>query len=92
MKLLRRILLLALCLGLMGAVVIGHLNSSRISYGHDTLYVIKWPWIHEVREWSLYGILGWCLLFARSETTFVRIGLITIGLAFIIMSLPFRVH
>ena len=88
MKTLSRILLIVLSLALLAAVCAMHAGMTQINVGHDTHYRIKWPWLHEVRETAIFGVLVWCLLFLRREPTFARIGLAAVILAFAIMNLP----
>jgi len=88
MKTLNRLLLLALSGALLAAVYLIHANTTQISIGHDSFYSIKWPWLHEVREGSIFGVLGWCLLFLRRDPTFARVGLAAVILAFVIMNWP----
>jgi hypothetical protein len=90
MKTLLRLLLLVLSAALLIAVYLQHTHTTELSFRHETLYTIKWPWVTEVRKWSLFAILGWCILFAKSEPTFVRLGLVAITIAFVVMLLPFH--
>ncbi len=90
MKTLLRLLLLVLSAALLIAVYIAHTHTTEIAFRHETLYTLRSPWVTEVRKWSLFGILGWCILFAKSEPTFVRIGLVAITLAFAAALLPFH--
>jgi len=90
MNLLKRILLLLFCVALLVAVGVMYLETTRHSTNHIVTYLEKWRGLREIRQGSLYGILAWCILFARSEPTFVRIGLMTIIAAFVIMALPLK--
>ncbi len=91
MKTLNRLLLLLLALTLLVTTYAMHAGMTRASIGHEMTYTLKWPWLSEVREISLYGVLGWCVLFVRSQPAFVRIGLVTVILAFVLMALPPKV-
>ncbi len=57
-------------------------HTTEASYFHWTYYVFRWPWLLEVRQGCFYGILIWCVVFARSEINFVRLGLMAVILAF----------
>ena len=92
MRTLNRLLLLVLSVALVATVWIMHLNMTRIEIGHETFYHIRWPWLQNVRDWSLFGALAWCLIFAQSETTFVRIGLVAVIVALVVMLVPLRFH
>jgi len=88
MKTFNRLLLVVLSLSLLAAVYAMHSGMTQVGVGHDTFSTIKWPWLHEVREVSIFGVLGWCLCFLRREPTFARVGLAAVILAFVIMNLP----
>jgi len=88
MKTLSRLVILVLSIALVAATYMAHMNMTHIAIGHDNYYTMKSPWLSDIREISLYGVLIWCILFAKSETTFVRIGLIAVVLAFILMAFP----
>jgi len=88
MKTLNRLLLVILSLALLTAVYQIHSNTTQITIGHDSFYAIKWPWLHDVREGAIFGVLGWCLLFLRRDPTFARIGLAAVIVAFVIMNWP----
>jgi hypothetical protein len=88
MKTLNRLLLLALATALLGATYAMHTGMTHVSIGHDNYYTMKWPWLSDVHQVALYAVLGWCLLFVKSEPLLVRVGLIAVLLAFIIMALP----
>jgi hypothetical protein len=90
MKTLNRLFLLTLSLALLGAVYAMQSGMTQVNLTHETFYAIKWPWLRDVREVSIFGVLGWCVLFVRREPVFVRIGLIAVILAFGIMNLPPR--
>jgi hypothetical protein len=90
MKTLNRLLLVLLSLALLAAVYLMRSNTTQIDIGHDSFYTIKWPWLHEVREGSIFGVLGWCLLFLRRDPTFARVGLAAVIAAFVIMNWPFN--
>ena len=92
MKTLNRLFLLGLVAALVGsAIAIYSGGTTQISLGHDTLYHLKWPWLHNVREVSFFAVLAWCLLFLRREPTAARIGLVAVLLAFALMTLPPRI-
>lgn len=88
MKTLNRLLLILLSLTLVATVYLMHSGTTQLTLGHDSFYSVKWPWLHEVREISIFAVLGWCLLFLRREPTFARIGLAAVILAFVIMNWP----
>ena len=90
MKTLNRLLLLILSVALLAAVYLMHTHTTQIKIGHDSFYSIKWDWLDDVREGSLFGLLGWCLLFLRREPTFARIGLaaVIIAIAMAFMNWP----
>ena len=88
MKTLNRLLLLALCLTLVAAAFAIYSGTTQVTVGHDTFSYLKRPWLHELREISLFGVLIWCVLFLRREPTLARVGLIAVVLAFAVMALP----
>jgi hypothetical protein len=89
MKTLNRLLLVLLSVALLVAVYLMHSGTTQLTVGHETLSSIKWPWLHEIREATIFAVLGWCLLFLRRDPTFARIGLAAVILAFAIMNWPF---
>ena len=91
MKTLNRILLLLLAITLLITTYAMHAGMTRASIGHEMVYTLKWPWLSDAREISLYGVLAWCFLFVRSQPVFVRVGLAAVILAFVIMALPPKV-
>ena len=92
MKTLNRIFFLGLVAALVAsACALYSGGMTEISLGHDTFYHLKWPWLHNVREVSLFAVLVWCLLFLRREPTLARIGLVAVLLAFAFMTLPPRI-
>ncbi len=90
MKTLLRLLLLVLSAALLVAVYLQHTHTTELAFRHQTLFTIKEPLATEIRKWSLFAILGWCILFAKSEPTFVRIGLAAITISFAVALLPFH--
>ena len=88
MRMLNRLLLVVLVIALLGAVYGMHTNTTQITLCHDNFYHIKWPWLQEVRQVSIFGVLIWCLLFVRKEPLWVRFGLVALIFAFAIMALP----
>lgn len=88
MKTLNRLLLLALAIALVGAAYAIYDGTTQLTLGHTTVYHTREPWLHEVREVSLFGVLIWCLLFVRSQPAFVRVGLVAVILACAIMVAP----
>jgi hypothetical protein len=88
MKTLNRLLLVLLAAALLGATYAMHTGMTHITIGHDNYYTMKWPWLSNVHQVALYGLLAWCLFFVKSEPLFVRIGLFAVILAFILMALP----
>ena len=90
MRTLSRLLLLILCLGVLASAVGTWNESAPFSHGHDSWYILKYPWLRVVREWSLWGDLGWCIIFARREPALVRLGLVCALVTLIIMELPPR--
>jgi hypothetical protein len=91
MKTLNRLLLLALSLALVAAVYAMQSNTTQISVGHETLYHMRWPWLHEVREVSIFAILIWSFIFVKREAAFVRIGLAALIIAFTLQNLPAKI-
>jgi hypothetical protein len=91
MKTLSRLLLLGLAVTLVASVVAIHANITEVPYGHDTYYTMRYPWLHNARQISLFGVIIWCLLFLRSEPVFARIGLVALLLSFTVMALPPKV-
>jgi hypothetical protein len=90
MKTLNRLFLLALSLTLLASVYAMHSGMTQVNFSHETYYAIKWPWLRDVREIGIFGVLGWCVLFVRREPAFVRMGLMAVILSFGIMNLPPR--
>ncbi len=90
MKTILRFLLLLCCAALLIAVYATHLATTQSVHEHEIRYLTRWPHLHELHQWSLFAILGWCIVFAKSEPTFVRIGLATIVVTYVIMLLPLR--
>jgi len=88
MKTLNRLLLLALAVTLVGSVYLMYMNTVEIPVLHETYYKSKYPWLLEARHISLFGVLIWCVLFARSEPVWVRLGLVAVLLAVAIPLLP----
>ena len=92
MKILLRLLLLILCVALLVAVGGMYLGTTRHSHQYIVTTIEKWRGLREIRLGSLFAILAWCLIFARSEPTFVRIGLIAIALSFAVVYLPLKAY
>lgn len=88
MRLLSRILLLALVCTLFGAAWYAHQGMAQITIGHDTYYRVSGTWLRNARETGLFGTLAWCVIFARRDPLFVRIGLVAAILALGLMLLP----
>jgi isoprenylcysteine carboxyl methyltransferase (ICMT) family protein YpbQ len=88
MKFLNRLLLLILSIALLSAAYATHTGMKQLSFGHETYYLQKWTWLSQVHQVALYGVLIWCLLFAKSEPTCVRIGLGAVILTLILLALP----
>jgi hypothetical protein len=93
MKTLNRLLLLLLAFALVLSSYAMHAGITHATIGHENTYTynLKWPWLANVREFSLYAVLVWSFLFVRSQPVFVRIGLVSVILAFVIMALPPKV-
>jgi hypothetical protein len=88
MRILTRLLLLALAVTLLAASYGMYSGTRSLTIGHDTFYNFKWPWLHEVRQISLFGTLIWCLLFVKRDSAWVRFGLIAVILASLLIILP----
>jgi len=91
MKTLNRLFLLALSLTLVCAVFAIHTGTTQVTVGHETFSHIKLPWLRELREVSLFGVLIWCVLFLRREPTLARVGLVAVIVAFAVITLPPRI-
>ena len=85
MKTLNRALLIILCVVLLAAVLGSNEEATRKIQDHVVSYVGQWRGLLEALEFSLFGILIWCVLFVKKEPTFVRIGLVAVMLAFIVL-------
>lgn len=90
MKTLNRLLLIILCVALVAATYGMYLNTTQEVHNHTVRYLIKWPYLHEIRQWSLFAVLVWCLVFAKSQPTFVRLGLAAVIVTLVIMLVPLR--
>jgi hypothetical protein len=88
MKTLNRLFLVVLAAALVGAVYAMHTNATQFTLGHATYFALKYPWLKEVREVTLFALLAWCLLFVKREPTFVRLGLVALIVACALMYLP----
>jgi len=88
MKTLNRLLLLGFALTLVASAFAIYSGTTQVTIGHDTFSHIRQPWLHEVREVSLFGVLIWCLLFLRGEPALSRVGVIAVILACSAMVLP----
>jgi hypothetical protein len=82
-KTLARIVLIVL-----GSMLLASVLAMQVDYGHETLYRIHYPWLREVREVSIFGVLIWCTLSVRRDPALVRLGLVALILAFAVMNLP----
>jgi hypothetical protein len=90
MRTLSRLLLLILCAALLIATWGLYTETTRGSYFHETWYTLRYPGLRDVRQWSLWGDLAWCIIFVRRDPVLVRVGLIAIALSFAIMAMPPR--
>ncbi len=93
MKTFNRLLLVLLSVALLTATCSIYSGTTRSSFGHDTFYTFKWPWLLTMRHASLFGVLIWCVLFVKREPLFVRVGLMAVILALVIIIIvPLRSH
>jgi xanthosine utilization system XapX-like protein len=91
MKTLSRLLLAGLAVTLVVSVVAIHANLTETPAIHGATYTMRAPWLHNVHQISLFGVVIWCLLFVRSEPMFARMGLVALLLSFTVMALPPKV-
>ena len=90
MKLLTRLLLLLLSATLLAATVGLHESITRHLHDHVVIYIEKVNHLHEIQQGALYGVLAWCVLFAKSEPVLVRVGLIAVIVSLLVMTLPLK--
>jgi len=85
-----RLLFLALCAVLILSTWWTYTSVTVSFLEHDTFYTQVHPWLRPVRQWSLFGVLIFCVLVARRDPLFTRIGLLTVVASLTIMLVPPR--
>jgi predicted MFS family arabinose efflux permease len=85
-----RLVFLLLCAALLVSTWWQHLSTTVSFAGHDTFYTQVHPWLRQIREWSMFGVLAFCILIARRDPTFTRIGLLAVIAALALELIPPR--
>ena len=85
-----RVVFLLLCAALLVSTWWLHLSTTVSFYGHDTFYTQVHPWLRQIQQWSIFGVLGGCVLLARRDATFTRIGLLAVIAALALQLIPPR--
>ncbi len=73
-----RVVFLLLCAALLVSTWWLHLSTTVSFSGHDTFYTQVHPWLRQIRQGSLFGVLAFCILIARRDSAFTRIGLLAV--------------
>jgi hypothetical protein len=85
-----RVLLVLLCAALVTSSWWEHMSVTASFSNHHTFYTQVHPWLRQIRLWSLFGVLGLCLLIARRDPLFTRIGLLAVMASLALMLVPPR--
>lgn len=85
-----RVVFLLLCAALLVSTWWQHLSTTVSIASHDAIYTQVHPWLGQIRQWSLFGVLVFCFLLARRDPTFTRIGLLAVIAALALVLVPPR--
>jgi hypothetical protein len=85
-----RLVFLLLCAALIASTWWLHLATTVSFSEHGTFYTQVHPWLRQIREWSMFGVLAFCLLIARRDPAFTRIGLLAVIAALALELIPPR--
>jgi hypothetical protein len=85
-----RILFLLLCAALVASTWWEHMSTTVSFWGHDTFYTQVHPWLRQIRQGSLFGVLAFCVLIVRRDPAFTRIGLLAVIASLALLLIPPR--
>ena len=85
-----RVVFLLLCAALLVSTWWLHLSTTVSFARHDTFYTQVHPWLRQIQQGSLFGVLVWCVLIARRDPAFTRIGLLAVIVALALQIIPPR--
>jgi hypothetical protein len=84
-----RLLFAALCVVLVASTWAQYWSGTVTYSLHDTFYRFH-PWLRETRLVAMFAVLGVCLLIARRDPLFTRIGVLAVAASLAIALTPPR--
>jgi hypothetical protein len=85
-----RVVFLLLCAALLVSTWWLHLSTTVSIARHGAIYTQVHPWLGQIHQWSMFGVLAFCVLLARRDPTFTRIGLLAVIAALALELIPPR--
>jgi len=84
-----RLVFAALCATLIVSTWEQTRSTTVVAYLHDTYYQVR-PHLREIRLGSTFGVLIFCLLLAKRDPLFTRLGVLSVLVSLTIMLIPPR--